>query len=48
MEVGEFKTHMGLNSFYERHADRETTLKKLNNLIKSFNKLNGPYLLVSH
>ena len=48
MEVGEFKTHMGLNSFYERHADRVTTLRKLNNLIKSFNKLDGPYLLVSH
>ena len=48
MEVGEFKTHVGLNSFYEKHADRETTLKKLNNLIKSFNKLDGPYLLVTH
>ena len=48
MEVGEFKTHVGLNSFYEKHADRETTLRKLNNLIKSFNKLDGPYLLVTH
>ena len=48
MEVGEFKTHMGLNSFYEKHADRESTLRKLNNLIKSFNKLDGPYLLVTH
>ena len=48
MEVGEFKTHEGLNSFYEKHADRETTLRKLNNLIKSFNKLDGPYLLVTH
>ena len=48
MEVGEFKTHLGLNSFYEKHADRETTLRKLNNLIKSFNKLDGPYLLVTH
>ena len=48
MEVGEFKTHVGLNSFYEKHADRETTLRKLNNLIKSFDKLNGPYLLVTH
>ena len=48
MEVGEFKTDMGLNSFYERHADRETTLRKLNNLIKSFNKSEGPYLLGTH
>ena len=48
MEIGKFKTHMGLNSFYEKHADRETTLRKLNNLIKSFNKLDGPYLLVTH
>ena len=48
MEVGEFKTHVGLNSFYEKHADRETTLRKLNNLIKGFNKLDGPYLLVTH
>ena len=48
MEVSEFKTHMGLNSFYERHADRETILRKLNNLIKSFNKSDGPYLLVTH
>ena len=48
MEVGEFKTHVGLNSFYEKHADKETTLRKLNNLIKSFNKLDGPYLLVTH
>ncbi|MBR64753.1 MAG: histidine phosphatase family protein, partial [Rhodobacteraceae bacterium] len=48
MEVGEFKTHVGLNSFYEKHADKETTLRKLNNLIRSFNKLDGPYLLVTH
>ena len=48
MEVCEFKTHMGLNSFYEKHADRETTLRKLNNLIMSFDKLDGPYLLVTH
>ena len=48
MEVGKFKTHMGLNSFYERHADKETTLRKLNNLIKSLNRSDGPYLLVTH
>ena len=48
MGVGEFKTHEGLNSFYEKYADRKNTLRKLNNLIKSFNKSGGPYLLVTH
>ena len=48
MEVGKFKKHMGLNSFYERHADKETTLRKLNFLIKSLNRSDGPYLLVTH
>ena len=37
-----------LNSFYERYSDRNTTLRKLKNLIKSFNKSDGPYLLVTH
>ena len=48
MEVGEFKTHVGLNSFYEKHADRKLTLIKLNNLVNSFDKSGGPYLLVTH
>ena len=48
MEVGEFKTHAGLNSFYEKHADRKLTLIKLNNLVNSFDKSGGPYLLVTH
>ena len=48
MDVGEFKTHDGLNSFYEKHADRKITLKKLNNLINSFDKSSGPFLLVTH
>ena len=48
MEIGEFKTHEGLNSFYEKHADRKITLIKLNNLINSFDKSGGPYLLVTH
>ncbi len=48
MKVGEFETHDGLNSFYERYANRKITLKKLNNLIMSFDKSNGPYLLVTH
>ena len=38
MEVGEFKSHAGLNSFYEKYADRKLTLIKLNNLINSFDK----------
>ena len=48
MGVGEFKTHAGLNSFYEKHADRKITLIRLNNLINSLDKLGGPYLLVTH
>ena len=48
MEVGEFKTHAGLNSFYGKHADRKITLNRLNNLINSLNKSGGPYLLVTH
>ena len=48
MEVGKFKTHAGLNSFFEKHADRKLTLIKLHNLVNSFDKLGGPYLLVTH
>ena len=48
MNIGEFKTHEGLNSFYEKYADRKLTLIKLNNLINSFDKSGGPYLLVTH
>ena len=48
MEVGTFKTHDGLNSFYEKYADRKITLRKLNILVKSFDKSSGPYLLVTH
>ena len=48
MEVGKFKIHAGLNSFFEKHADRKLTLIKLHNLVNSFDKLGGPYLLVTH
>ena len=48
MKVGKFETHDGLNSFYEGYANRKITLKKLNNLIMSFDKSDGPYLLVTH
>ena len=48
MNIGEFKTHEGLNSFYEKHADKKLTLIKLNNLVNSFDKSGGPYLLVTH
>ena len=48
MKIGEFESHDGLNSFYEEHADRTKTLKKLKILINSFNKSKGPYLLVTH
>ena len=48
LHVGEFITHDGLNSFYEKHAKKKTTLRKLNILIKSFDESKGPYLLVTH
>ena len=48
MNIGKFKTHEGLNSFYEKHADKKLTLIKLNNLVNSFDKSGGPYLLVTH
>ena len=48
MKIGEFKTHEGLNSFYEKYSDRKSTLRRLNNLINSFDKSDGPYLLVTH
>ena len=48
MKIGEFETHEGLNSFYEKHADKKLTLIKLNNLVNSFDKSGGPYLLVTH
>ena len=48
LNIGNYKTHKGLNSFYEGHADRDQTLEELNNLIDllKFNK--GPYLMVTH
>ena len=48
MKIGDFEAHEGLNSFYENHADKKLTLIKLNNLINSFDKSGGPYLLVTH
>ena len=48
MKIGDFETHEGLNSFYEKHADKNLTLIKLNNLINSFDNSGGPYLLVTH
>ena len=48
MKVGKFKTHAGLNSFYESYYDKESTLRKLIILINSFDKSSGPYLLVTH
>ena len=48
MKVGKFKTHAGLNSFYESYSDKQSTLRKLSILINSFDKSSGPYLLVTH
>ena len=48
MKVGKFRTHKGLNSFYESYSDKDITLRKLRLLINSFDKSKGPYLLVTH
>ena len=48
MKVGKFRTHEGLNSFYESYSDKDITLRKLRLLINSFDKSKGPYLLVTH
>jgi len=48
MKVGKFRTHEGLNSFYESYSDKDITLRKLRLLINSFDETKGPYLLVTH
>ena len=48
LNIGEYFTHQGLNSFYEGHVDKNKTLQELNKLINSFNDNKGPYLMVTH
>ena len=48
LNLGDYNTHEGLNSFYEDHVDRHKTLQELNELINSLNHNKGPYLMVTH
>jgi len=48
LDMGNFQTHMGLNSFFQGHVDKEDTLNELNKLVKSLNQSNGPFMMVTH
>ena len=48
LNIGDYNTHDGLNSFYEGHVDRHKTLQELSKLIYSLNYNKGPYLMVTH
>ncbi len=48
LNLGDYNTHEGLNSFYEDHVDKQKTLQELNELINSLNNNKGPYLMVTH
>ena len=48
LNLGDYNTHEGLNSFYEDHVDKQKTLQELNELINSLNHNKGPYLMVTH
>ena len=46
LDLGNWTTFHGLNSFFQGYADRKTTLKLLNNKLSSIN--NGLTLMVTH
>ena len=48
LNLGEFFTHKGLNSFYQGHVNRDETLAELNKLIDNLKLLKGTYLMVTH
>jgi phosphohistidine phosphatase SixA len=48
LNIGDYFTHKGLNSFYEGHVDKNKTLQELNKLINSLSDNKGPYLMVTH
>jgi phosphohistidine phosphatase SixA len=48
LNIGDYKAHKGLNSFYEDHVDRDQTIVELNKLIDSLKSVKGPYLMVTH
>ena len=47
LNIGEWKTFKGLNSFFEGHVDKKETLKLLNEKINSFPQ-NSLVLMVTH
>ena len=47
LNVGDWKTFTGLNSFFEGHVDKKETLKILNEKINSFSQ-NSLVLMVTH
>lgn len=48
LNMGNFSTHHGLNSFYQGYANRDKTLAELNKLTTSLKVLKGTYLMVTH
>ncbi len=48
MGLKNFQTHIGLNSFFQKHEDKNNILKNLNKLLKFLSTQEGPYLLVTH
>ena len=48
LNMGSFKVHKGLNSFFQGHVDRNETLEQLKKLVNSLSSSNGPYLMVTH
>jgi phosphohistidine phosphatase SixA len=48
LNIGDYNTHKGLNSFFEDHVDRGQTILELNKLIDSLKPHKGPYLMVTH
>ena len=48
LNIGNFETHKGLNSFFQGHVDRQDTLNELDKLIKNLNQSDGPYMMVTH
>ena len=48
LNLGEFFTYKGLNSFYQGHVNKEETLSELNKLIDNLKLLKGTYLMITH
>lgn len=48
MGLTNYELNIGLNSFFENHANKEEVMKHLSVLISSLDKNEGPYLFVTH